>query len=55
MTYLDARPVLQQVRVMNPRKEPAIKEEIEKLLKARFIYLVPLTEWVSNLVPFDNK
>ena len=40
---------------MNPRKAPAIKAEIEKLLKAGFIYLVPLTEWVSNPVPVDKK
>jgi hypothetical protein len=33
----------------------AIKEEVEKLLKFGFIYLVPLTEWVSNLVPFDKN
>lgn len=33
----------------------AIKTEVEKLLRASFIYLVPLTEWVSNLVLVDNK
>ena len=40
---------------MNPRKAPAIKVEIEKLLKAGFIYPVPLMEWVSNPVPVDKK
>ena len=40
---------------MNPRKSPAIKAEIEKLLKAGFIYPVPLTEWVSNPIPVDKK
>ena len=40
---------------MNPRKAPAIKVEIEKLLKAGFIYPVPLTVWVSNPVPVDKK
>ena len=40
---------------MNPRKTPAIKDEIEKLLNVNFIYLVPLTEWVSNIVPVDKK
>ena len=40
---------------MNPRKEPAIKVEIEKLLKFGFIYPIPLMEWVSNLVPMDKK
>ena len=40
---------------MNPRKAPAIKDEIEKLLKVDFIYPVPLTEWVSNPVLVDKK
>ena len=40
---------------MNPRKAPAIKAEIEKLLKDGFTYLIPLTKWVSNLVPVDKK
>jgi hypothetical protein len=40
---------------VNPRKAPAIKEEVEKLLNVGFIYPVPLTKWVSNLVPVDKK
>ena len=40
---------------MNPCKAPTIKVEVEKLLKDGFIYLVPLTECVSNLVPMDKK
>ena len=40
---------------MNPKKAPAIKAKVEKLLKAGFIYLVPLTEWVSNPVPVTKK
>ena len=40
---------------MNPRKAPAIKVEIEKLLKASFIYPVSLRELVSNIVPVDKK
>jgi hypothetical protein len=28
---------------------------VEKLLNVGFIYPVPLTEWVSNLVPLDKK
>ena len=54
-TYMDARPVRQCLRAMNPRKAPTIKEEIEKLLKDGFIYLVPLIEWVSNPIPVDKK
>ena len=40
---------------MNPRKAPAIKAKIDKLLKSDFIYLVPLTEWISNTVLVDKK
>ena len=54
-TYTDAKLVRQHLRVVNPRKALAIKDEIEKLLKVGFIYPIPLTEWVSNLVPVDKK
>ena len=29
--------------------------EVEKLLKSGFIYAIPLTEWVSNIVPVTKK
>ena len=45
-TYPNAKPVRQRLRALNPRKAPAIKAEIEKLLKSGFIYPVPLMEWV---------
>ena len=45
-TYPNAKPVRQRLRAVNPRKEPAIKAEIDKLLKAGFIYPIPLTERV---------
>jgi hypothetical protein len=54
-TYLDGKPVRQCLRAFNPRKAPDIKEEVEKLLNDVFIYPVPLTEWVSNLVPMNKK
>jgi hypothetical protein len=54
-TYLNAKPVRQHLRVVNPRKAPTIKAEVEKLLNVGFIYPVPLTEWVSNPVPIDKK
>ena len=54
-TYPDAKPVRQKLRPMNPRKAAAVKEEVEKLLKASFIYPIALTEWVSNPVPIDKK
>ena len=43
-TYPLAKPVRQKLRQVHPRKAAAIKAEIEKLLKAGIIYLVPLTE-----------
>ena len=54
-TYLDAKLVRQHLRVVNPRKAPAIKAEVEKLLNVGFIYPIPLTEWVSNPLPVDKK
>jgi hypothetical protein len=54
-TYPDAKPVRQRLRPVHPRKVAAIKLEVETLFKARFIYLVALTDWVSNLVPIDKK
>ena len=53
--YPNVKPVRQKLKVVNPRKAPAIKAEIEKLLNASFIYPVPLTEWVSNLVVVNKK
>ena len=32
-----------------------MKAEVEKLLKADFIYPIALMEWVSNPVPVDKK
>ena len=54
-TYPKAKPVRQRLPTVNPRKAPVIKAEIEKLLKAGFIYPIPLMEWVSNPVPMDKK
>ena len=54
-TYPNAKPVRQCLRAVNPRKAPAIKAKMEKLLNFVFIYLVPLTEWVSNPVSVDKK
>jgi hypothetical protein len=54
-TYPGAKPVRQRLHPVHPRKAAAIKLEVEKLLKAGFIYPVALTEWVSNPVPIDKK
>ena len=54
-TYPNAKHFRQRLRAVNPRKAPAIKVEIEKLLNAGFIYPIPLTEWVSNPIPVDKN
>jgi hypothetical protein len=54
-TYPDAKPVRQKLHLVNPNKEAAIKIEVEKFLKAGFIYPISLTQWVSNHVPVNKK
>jgi hypothetical protein len=54
-TYPDAKPVRQKLRPVNPKKAATIKIEVEKLLKAGFIYPIHLTQWVSNPVPVNKK
>ena len=48
--YPDVKPVRQRLHPIHPKKVGAIKEEVEKILCVGFIYPVPLTEWVSNIV-----
>jgi hypothetical protein len=45
----------QKLHPVNPRKVTTIKVEVEKWLKAGFIYPVQLTQWVSNPVPVNKK
>ena len=54
-TYPGAKPVCQRMHPVHPRKAATIKAKVEKLLNAGFIYPIPLTEWVSNIVPVDKK
>jgi hypothetical protein len=54
-TYPDAKPIHQCLRPVHPCKAAAIKLEVEKILKASFIYPVALTDSVSNLVPINKK
>jgi hypothetical protein len=54
-TYPDAKPIWQRLHPVHPRKVAAIKLEVEKLLKADFIYPVALTDWVSNIVLINKK
>ena len=43
-TYPTEKPVRQKLRQVHPQKVVAIKAEVEKLLKARFIYPIPMTK-----------
>jgi hypothetical protein len=43
-TYLDAKPVRQKLHPVNPKKAASIKIEVEKLLKAGFIYPIHLSQ-----------
>ena len=54
-TYLNAKPIRKCLHAMNPRKAPAIKVEIKKLLKVGFTYPVTLTDWVSNPISIYKK
>ena len=54
-TYPIAKHVREKLRQVHPRKAAAIKVEVEKLLKERFIYHVSLMEWVSNIVPMNKN
>jgi hypothetical protein len=53
--YPDVKPVRHKLHPVHPRKLVMIKDEVEKLLKAGFIYPVQLIEWVSNPVPVNKK
>jgi hypothetical protein len=53
--YAGGRPVWKRLWLIHPKKVAAIKFEVKKLLKDDFIYLVPLIEWVSNIMPVTKK
>jgi hypothetical protein len=54
-TYPGVKPIRQKLCLVHPKKTAAIKAEVEKLLKSGFIYPVPLTEWVLNIVLITKK
>jgi hypothetical protein len=54
-TYPDTKLVGQKLRPVNPWKAATIKAEVEKLLKAGFIYPVQLMQWVSNPILVNKK
>jgi hypothetical protein len=54
-TYPEAKPIWKKLHPIHPQKSTVIKAQVEKILKESFIYLVPLTDWVSNIVPVTKK
>jgi hypothetical protein len=51
----DRRPICQPQRRMNPNLKEILKEELQKLLNAGFIYPISDSEWVSPLVIVPKK
>ena len=51
----DAKPMQQRPYDMNPKYETIVKEEINKLLDAGFIYEIEHTIWVSPIVIVTKK
>lgn len=51
----DEKLVQQKLRKIHPNLENQIKSELNKLFKAKSIFLVKHSKWVSNLVPARKK
>eukprot|EP00253_Pinus_taeda_P014250 PITA_14250 len=51
----DCKPARQPQRRMNPTLKDIVKEEVQKLLDAGFIYRISDSEWVSPLVLVPKK
>ena len=49
------RPFKQTPRQFNAQIYPKIKEEVERLLEAKFIRPCLYTEWISNIFPVKKK
>ncbi|XP_073051308.1 uncharacterized protein [Primulina eburnea] len=49
------KPFQQPSRCMSKEVELKVKEEVEKMLKAKFIKPIRYTEWLSNIVPVMKK
>jgi hypothetical protein len=46
--------VKQKLRKIHPHVALLVKAELEKLLKARFIYVIDYVEWISTIVPVSK-
>jgi hypothetical protein len=48
-------PFQQKLRKMHPKLEPTVQKELNKLLRAKIIFSIRHTQWVSNLIPVRKK
>jgi hypothetical protein len=53
--YVGDWPIRNKICPIHPKKVASIKVEVEKLLKAYFIYPVPLMKWVLNIMPVTKN
>ena len=51
----DQKSIQQKLRKIHPNLESQIKSELNKLLKAKIIFPVRHSNWVSNMVPVRKK
>ena len=51
----NVRPIRQPHKRMNPMLKEIVKDELQKLLKVDFIYLISNSQWVSPLVVVPKK
>jgi len=50
----DAKPIKQKLQKMNLMIALMVKEELQKLLDAKFIQPIDYLEWISNMVPIKK-
>ena len=50
-----AKVIKQKLRRLHPKTALQVKEEVDKLHKAKFIKVVLYPQWVANIVPVIKK
>jgi hypothetical protein len=51
----EAKPAKKKIRMMNPKLKPLVKVELEKLKKAKIIYPIRNSDWLSNPMIIRKK
>lgn len=49
------KPVCQKQRLVNPKIEALMVQELKNLIQPQIIFLIKQSTWVSNLVPVQKK